>query len=47
VTSGRDPLGVIELVDGAFIAIDVDGIEIGRFDSLKQAARAFNDGRAR
>ena len=44
VTDGRDARGVVEVVDGTFVAIDADGNTIGRFDSLRVAARALPGG---
>jgi hypothetical protein len=47
VTDGRDALGTVDLIDGAFVAVDVNGATVGRYASLRQAVRAFDDGNAR
>jgi hypothetical protein len=41
VTSSREALGVIHMVDGVYVAIDVDGTIIGRFASLLEAAQSL------
>jgi hypothetical protein len=44
VTAGRTPLGtIVETVTG-FTAVTTDGTVVGRFASLRQAARAFPTG---
>src|SRR5947207_926070 len=36
------PAGVsIEIVDGSFTAIDIDGVVLGTFDTLREPTRAF------
>jgi hypothetical protein len=45
VTDGRTALGTVELIDRIYIATDTTGTEIGRFDSLREATRAFDRGR--
>jgi hypothetical protein len=46
VTDGRIALGtILELAHG-FVAIDIDGVEVGRYRCLKQASRSFDPGRA-
>jgi len=46
VTDGRIALGTVEVIDRIYLATDTTGAEIGRFDSLREAARAFDVGRA-
>jgi hypothetical protein len=41
VTDGRLSIGKIELVDGFFTTIDIDGVIVGIFDTLRAASRAF------
>jgi hypothetical protein len=45
VTDGRIALGTVEVIARIYIATDTTGAEIGRFDSLREAARAFDGGR--
>jgi hypothetical protein len=47
VADGRDALGVVKVADGSFTAVDVNGIEIGTFASLREALRAFDERAAR
>ncbi len=44
VTAGRTALGVVELIDGVYIATDTDGVVVGEFGSLREASRAFHEG---
>jgi hypothetical protein len=46
VSDGRTPLGTVEAVNGAFVAIDTAGIAVGTFASLREASRAFDEGGA-
>jgi hypothetical protein len=41
VYDGRDAVGIVELIDGAFIAVDTTGEIVGSFRTLSQAVRAF------
>jgi hypothetical protein len=41
VYDGRTALGTIELIDGAFVAVDSTGKVVGSFDTLKAAARSL------
>jgi hypothetical protein len=42
ITDGRTAIGTVDLADdGAFIARDLAGKVVGRFDSLLLASRAF------
>jgi hypothetical protein len=41
VTDGRTTIGTVELIDGAFIAVDVTGKPVGTFKTLTAAVRAF------
>ena len=46
VTDGRVSLGTVKVIDRIYIATDATGTEIGLFDSLREAARAFDGARA-
>jgi hypothetical protein len=46
VTEGRVALGTVQYSGGAFVATDTAGTCIGRFTSMREAARSFS-GRAR
>ncbi len=46
VTDGGLSVGTVKLIDRIYIATDTTYTEIGRFDSLREAARAFDGGRA-
>jgi len=45
VNDGRHACGVVELTGGAFTAIDLNGRVVGKFGTLREASRAFPDGR--
>jgi hypothetical protein len=47
VTDGRDALGTVDQIDGAFVALDINGVIVGRFPTLRQAVRAFDNGGVR
>jgi len=42
VTEGRTPIGVIDLIDGAYVT-SVDGVITGTFRTRLEAARSFPD----
>lgn len=44
VTDGRVACGTVDVVDGAFIALDINGAVVGRFPPLRQAVRALPGG---
>jgi hypothetical protein len=44
ICDGRDLVGVIDQIDDAYIAVDVTGEMIGKFASLRAAARALPGG---
>ena len=44
VSDGRETCGVVDLVDGGFVAVDITGNIIGKFATLLAAARAFGGG---
>jgi hypothetical protein len=44
VSDGRDAVGTVEHRGEYFVAIDIDGTVIGRFQDLKTAARALPEG---
>jgi hypothetical protein len=44
ITDGRTALGTVDVVGGRFIGIGVDGHLIGKFNSLRDAVRAFGKG---
>jgi hypothetical protein len=44
ITDGRDALGTVQVAGGFFIAVDITGIVIGTFATLREAARAFHVG---
>jgi hypothetical protein len=44
VSDGRVALGTIDVIDGMFVATDINGIVIGKFTTLGEAARAIDDG---
>jgi len=46
VTDGRLAVGTIEIVDGFFIALDIDGNIIGKFGTLTLPVRALPAGRS-
>ncbi len=41
INDGRTCIGVVDLVDGMFVARNLAGQIVGRFDSLLLAARVF------
>jgi hypothetical protein len=41
VADGRIALGIIDKVDGAFVAVDGVGAIVGSFEDLRSAVRAF------
>jgi hypothetical protein len=41
VYAGRERLGTVETIDGTFIAIDLNGVVVGRFETQRQAADAL------
>jgi len=41
VADGRIALGIIDKVDGAFVAVDGAGAIVGSFEDLRSAVRAF------
>jgi hypothetical protein len=41
VTDGRPAIGTVEIVDGHFIALDVDGNIVGKFGTLMLAVRVL------
>jgi len=43
VADGRIALGIIDKVDGAFVAVDGAGAIVGSFEDLCSAVRAFPD----
>jgi hypothetical protein len=47
ITDGRDGVGTVERRDGYYVAVDVDGVIIGKFHDLKVAVRSLPDGRVR
>jgi hypothetical protein len=47
VTDGRVALGTIDVVDGAFVALDINGAVVGQYPTLRQAVRAFENGGVR
>jgi hypothetical protein len=44
VSNGRETCGVVNLVDGVYVATDTDGVVVGQFPTLREASRAFDDG---
>jgi hypothetical protein len=46
VTSGRTPLGTIDVIDGVFVTYDASGLLIGHFNALKKAVDSLGDGGA-
>jgi len=44
VTDGRVACGTVDVVDGALIALDINGAVVGRFPPLRQAVRALPGG---
>lgn len=44
VTAGRVTLGTIEMVDGIFTAITPEGVVVGEFGSLREAAATLPNG---
>ena len=44
VYSGREALGAIDYLDGTYITFDANGVEVGRYQSLKKAVAALGDG---
>lgn len=43
VYSGRKNLGTVKTVDGVFVAINTDGVVIGRFETQREAIGAFEE----
>jgi hypothetical protein len=43
VTDGRLALGTIEIADGVFTSITIEGETIGMFRTLREASRAFDN----
>jgi hypothetical protein len=43
VADGRIALGIIDKVDGAFVAVDGAGAVVDSFEDLRSAVRAFPD----
>jgi hypothetical protein len=41
VCDGQNSVGTVIQVNGGFIAVDLDGAEVGRFKSLREAMRAL------
>jgi hypothetical protein len=41
VTDGRDFVGTVYLIEGRFIAVDINGAVVARFDSLHAASQAL------
>ena len=41
VTDGRTAIGTVELIDGAFVAVDSTGKTVGSFETLIAAARSL------
>jgi hypothetical protein len=46
VTDGRNAVGIVEMIDGRYVAFDRDGTLIGRFQTLQHAVRALPYGGA-
>ena len=44
VADGRVAAGTIQVVGETFVAIDTTGTEVGRFPTLREAARALPNG---
>jgi hypothetical protein len=44
VTDGRIGIGIVEVIADAYAAINPDGIEVGRFNTLAAAVRALPSG---
>jgi hypothetical protein len=44
VTDGRTALGTVELINGAFIAVNTTGQPLGTFATLKAAMASFGGG---
>jgi hypothetical protein len=47
ICDGRDALGVVEFVNGNYTATDINGVIVGTFDSVLEAARSFKPRRCR
>jgi hypothetical protein len=41
VTSGRSALGIIEVIDGRYVATDTTGAIVGTFPNMKAAMASF------
>jgi hypothetical protein len=44
ISDGRDAVGTVREIDGVFTAITTNGTAIGEFNTLLEAARAFDEG---
>jgi hypothetical protein len=42
VSDGRTTVGTVQVIDGAFVATDINGKFFGTFSSLRAAARALH-----
>jgi hypothetical protein len=44
VSDGRESIGTVEVCDGTFVALDINGNGIGRYGTLKLAVRSLRGG---
>jgi hypothetical protein len=47
IADGRDVLGTVDLIDGAYVATDAAGKVVGKFASMKAAPASFTEEAAR